>query len=205
MRSYPTTKQVANGILFCLFVQICFIPLPSHCAAPMGRKSATANITHSLRITKTQCVGTPYKLTRLNHCNMEQHQNGTINLNVSLTVPIVLNYIEITVKVFYKYTTYRPFMIDWNIELCQAYRLGKVDPSEGLVLKIIAETLPEYYYPCPHGNRTYVTAWLLDPKFIPKALPSGNYRLDIFFRESSKTVLFGFQLYGAMRKQGLVG
>uniref|UniRef100_A0A182SAQ2 Uncharacterized protein n=1 Tax=Anopheles maculatus TaxID=74869 RepID=A0A182SAQ2_9DIPT len=182
-----------------------FIPetLPS---AQYIKSPKKGRITHSLRITKMHCVDElSYKITTVNHCQMEQHGNGTMGLNISLTAPTVLNYIEVTVKLFYKYTTYRPFMIDWAIELCQTYRSGRFNPSAALVLKVIEESLPQYYYPCPHGNQTYIAVWHFDPKFIPEALPSGNYRLDVDFRDTKNALLLGIQVYGAVRRQGLVG
>uniref|UniRef100_A0A8W7PS56 Uncharacterized protein n=1 Tax=Anopheles coluzzii TaxID=1518534 RepID=A0A8W7PS56_ANOCL len=133
-----------------------------------------------------QCTNTPYKLSQLHLCRMEQLPNGTVALNISLDVRPVLNYLEITAKLFYKYTTYRPFMIDWSIELCQAYRMGGINPSSALVLKIIETTVPNIYYACPHGNRSYSV-------------------LDIVFRDTSNTVLISMQMYAAMRKQGLIG
>uniref|UniRef100_A0A2C9GP98 Uncharacterized protein n=1 Tax=Anopheles arabiensis TaxID=7173 RepID=A0A2C9GP98_ANOAR len=152
-----------------------------------------------------QCTNTPYKLSQLHLCRMEQLPNGTVALNISLDVRPVLNYLEITAKLFYKYTTYRPFMIDWSIELCQAYRMGGINPSSALVLKIIETTVPNIYYACPHGNRSYSVLWYFNPKFIPDKLPSGDYRLDIVFRDTSNTVLISMQMYAAMRKQGLIG
>uniref|UniRef100_A0A182MKB5 Uncharacterized protein n=1 Tax=Anopheles culicifacies TaxID=139723 RepID=A0A182MKB5_9DIPT len=151
------------------------------------------------------CIDAPYKLTHLNYCQMEQLQNGTVGLNVSVSIPIVLNYIEVSAKLFYKYTTYRPFMIDWSIEFCQTYRAGKFNPSAALILKVVEETLPLYYYSCPHGNRTYSALWLFGSQFIPEALPSGNYRMDIRLRDSTNTVLIASRIYGAVRKQGLIG
>ncbi|XP_050071238.1 uncharacterized protein LOC126559164 [Anopheles maculipalpis] len=196
MISFPVKYR--NLILVCIVLH----STAQYIKAPNKAQSTT---TYSMRITKMHCADVSYKLTKLNHCQMEQFQNGTVGLNVSMSVPKVLNYIEITVKLFYKYTTYRPFMIDWSIELCQTYRVGRFNPSAALVLKVIEATIPQYYYPCPHGNQTYEAVWMFDPKFIPSTMPSGDYRLDIFFRETTNTILFGMQVYGGIRKQGLVG
>uniref|UniRef100_A0A182S8H0 Uncharacterized protein n=1 Tax=Anopheles maculatus TaxID=74869 RepID=A0A182S8H0_9DIPT len=152
-----------------------------------------------------QCIEAPYKLTHLERCKMEQFANGTVGLNISLHAPTLFNYMEISAKTYYKYTTYRPFMIDWSMEYCQAARVGKFNPPTALVMRIIEESLPEFYYPCPHGNRTYNSFWLLEPKFIPDALASGNYRLDIYFRDSAQVVEFAVQVFGVVRKQGLIG
>ena len=153
MSSAPTTTHHhhANHLaLLHIAVLLLLLALVPQGQLQRNRPKA-GTITHNLRISKIICVNTPYKLTHLNYCKMEQLPNGTIALNASIDVPIVLNYLEITTKLFYKYTTYRPFMIDWNIELCQAFRSGGYNPSTALVLKIIEATIPEFYYACPHG------------------------------------------------------
>uniref|UniRef100_A0A182QGQ5 Uncharacterized protein n=1 Tax=Anopheles farauti TaxID=69004 RepID=A0A182QGQ5_9DIPT len=151
------------------------------------------------------CIETPYKYTHLNYCKMEQFENGTIGLNFSVYAPQVINYGVITAKVFYKYTTYRPFMIDWSMEYCQAYRTKKYSPSTAVVMNIVQESVPYLYSPCPHGNRTYNVLWLFEPRYIPETLPSGDYRLDIYIRDSTNTVMFALQVFGSVRKQGLIG
>ncbi|XP_053667460.1 uncharacterized protein LOC128717809 [Anopheles marshallii] len=183
----------------------CFILLWPQNTAQFVKKTGKSNITHSLRITNIQCVETPYELTYLNYCKMEQLPNNMVALNVSILAPMVLNFIETKIKLFYKYTSYRPFMIDWSIELCQAYRMGRFNPSAILMLKVIEDTAPQYHHPCPHGNRTYIIVWLFNPKFIPETLPSGNYRLDIYLRDTTNKILFAFQMFGAIRKHGLIG
>uniref|UniRef100_A0A182Y6N8 MD-2-related lipid-recognition domain-containing protein n=2 Tax=Anopheles stephensi TaxID=30069 RepID=A0A182Y6N8_ANOST len=189
-------------------VQILFTVLAySKSLAQTSRKleSGNTSTSHTLRITKMQCIDAPYKLALLERCKMEQFANGTVGLNISIHVPTIVNYVEILAKTYYKYTTYRPFMIDWSMEYCQAARVGKFNPSTALVMRIIEESLPQFYYPCPHGNRTYSSFWLLEPKFIPSVLPSGNYRLDVYFRDSAQAVIFAVQVFGVVRKQGLIG
>uniref|UniRef100_A0A182Y6N9 Uncharacterized protein n=1 Tax=Anopheles stephensi TaxID=30069 RepID=A0A182Y6N9_ANOST len=151
------------------------------------------------------CVRTPYKYTIVNHCTMEQFPNGTVGLHISVHIPVVMNYIEISAKAYYKYTTYRPFMIDWSIEYCRAARVGNFNPTTAVVMKVVEESMPDFYYPCPHGNRTYTVFWLLPAKFIPESMPSGDYRLDIYYRDSANTIFFALEMYGAVRKQGIIG
>uniref|UniRef100_A0A182W2I0 Uncharacterized protein n=1 Tax=Anopheles minimus TaxID=112268 RepID=A0A182W2I0_9DIPT len=65
--------------------------------------------------------------------------------------------------------------------------------------------MPDFYYPCPHGNRTYATFWMFEPGYIPSTLPSGDYRLDVYFRDATRSVLYAIQMFCSMRKQGLIG
>uniref|UniRef100_A0A182QQG3 MD-2-related lipid-recognition domain-containing protein n=1 Tax=Anopheles farauti TaxID=69004 RepID=A0A182QQG3_9DIPT len=202
----PSYRHIANIVLFCAVGKLLFLTvMQPQCAAQMNRKSPKGNVSHKLRITSIECIDAPYKLTHLNYCKMVQFPNGTVGLNTSVHIPIVLNYFEVTVKVYYKYTTYRPFMIDWSIELCQAERIGKFNPTTAIVMKIIEDSVPEFYYPCPHGNRTYATFWTFEPSYIPATLPSGNYRLDVFFRDATFSKLYAIRMECVMRRQGLIG
>ncbi|XP_053679884.1 uncharacterized protein LOC128730825 [Anopheles nili] len=191
-------------ILLCVSIQFF---LTTRAVLNINKKSALGNrtISYSLRMTKILCVDLPYQRTHLNICKMERLSNGTVGLNVSIDVPTSVNYFVIFVKLHYKYTTYRPFMIDWSMEYCQAYRAGKYNPTNAILLNIIAHTVPKYYLPCPHGNRTYSSVWFLNPKLIPSTIPSGDYRLDVSIRDSSNITLFSGQAYGSVRRQGIVG
>uniref|UniRef100_A0A182NRB4 Uncharacterized protein n=1 Tax=Anopheles dirus TaxID=7168 RepID=A0A182NRB4_9DIPT len=199
----PSIRR-ANIALLCIGLGLVLSVMLSQCVAQLNRKSAKSNVSRRVRFTKAECVGAPYKLSHLNYCNMVQFPNGTIGLNVSVHIPIVLNYFEINAKVFYKYSTYRPFMIDWSIEMCQAIRVGKFNPATAFVMKVAEKSVPEYYHPCPHGNRTYKTFWIIEPSYIPDTLPSGDYRVDIFFRDATFSKLLSVQVYCAIRKQGLI-
>ncbi|XP_053667461.1 uncharacterized protein LOC128717810 [Anopheles marshallii] len=192
-------------IFICCVVIMFFSITLSAMATPSNKKLGNGNTTYNLRITKMQCVDTPYKRSILHNCTMVHLPNNTVGLNISVEVPIVLSFFQITVKVYYKYTTYRPFMIDWTIELCQALRNRNLNPSTVFVMKVYADSLPEFYYPCPHGNRTYAFFWTLEPSYIPSTLPSGDYRLDVYYQDSTHTTLFAFRIYGSVRKQGLIG
>ncbi|XP_053667462.1 uncharacterized protein LOC128717811 [Anopheles marshallii] len=197
-------RQQCTTFICCVTIVLLSTTL-SFGARQLNRKSGKNNSSYILRVTKMHCIEAPYKRTHLNYCEMVQFSNGTVGLNTSVDIPIVLNYFEVTAKVYYKYTTYRPFMIDWTIELCQVHRNGKFNPSTTIVLQIIKQSLPEFYYPCPHGNRTYTTFWTLEPSYIPSTLPSGDYRLDVHFRDSSRSTLYAAQLFCSMRKQSLIG
>uniref|UniRef100_A0A182V946 MD-2-related lipid-recognition domain-containing protein n=1 Tax=Anopheles merus TaxID=30066 RepID=A0A182V946_ANOME len=202
--NFPVNGRWTSLVLLC-GAALMFLTAQSYGASQPNRKLGNTTNSHVLRITKLQCIEAPYKRTHLNYCKMIQFPNGTVGLNTSVTIPQVLNYFEVTAKLYYKYKTYRPFMIDWSIELCQAERIGKFNPSTALVMRIIEESVPEFYYPCPHGNRTYATLWMFEPSYIPSTLPSGDYRLDVFFRDSTRSIIYAIQMYCSMRKQGLLG
>uniref|UniRef100_A0A240PLN4 Uncharacterized protein n=1 Tax=Anopheles christyi TaxID=43041 RepID=A0A240PLN4_9DIPT len=194
-----------NFVLLCLLAQVFLWPLILQTTAQFNRKAAKNSVSYNLRFNKMRCAHTPYKYTQLHYCFMEQLSNGSVGLNISITIPVEINYLGIQTKLFYKYTTYRPFMIDWSMEYCQAARNGHYSPTTGLMMKIMEETLPDFYYPCPHGNRTYITFWMFEPKYIMQSIPSGDYRMDVFFRDSADENLVAMQLFGTVRKQGLLG
>uniref|UniRef100_A0A1I8JW24 MD-2-related lipid-recognition domain-containing protein n=1 Tax=Anopheles quadriannulatus TaxID=34691 RepID=A0A1I8JW24_ANOQN len=192
-------------IIFCLLAHALLWPPVLQTTAQPKRKPTKSSVSHKLRVSKLLCANAPYKHTQLHHCYMEQMPNGTVGLNVSLTMPMVVNYLGIVVQLFYKYTTYRPFVIDWNMEYCQAARNGHFSPTTAVMMRVIEETLPDFYYPCPHGNRTYATLWMFEPKHVLPTLPSGDYRMDIYFRDSADEELLVVQLFASVRKQGFVG
>ncbi|KFB46049.1 AGAP013113-PA-like protein [Anopheles sinensis] len=164
------------------------------------------NATHQLRVTKIQCVDVPYKRTKLNYCRMGTFPNNTVFINASLDVPMPLNYILLSAKLFYKYTAYHPFMVDWNIEICRTLRYPKRQTVIAKVaMKMIIDTLPHFAYNCPHGNRTYSSVWMYPSKFIFKTVPSGDYRLDIRLSDRDEETLFAIQTFMAVRKQGIIG
>uniref|UniRef100_A0A1I8JSM5 MD-2-related lipid-recognition domain-containing protein n=1 Tax=Anopheles albimanus TaxID=7167 RepID=A0A1I8JSM5_ANOAL len=157
------------------------------------------------RVVNYQCIGTPYQKTTLHYCNTLRVPNGTTYLNASLHVPYRLTFINIAVKTYYKYTTYKPFIVDWKIEVCQAMRARRYNPMAQVVAKVFKETIPSMYYPCPHGNTTYTVVWALDAKYYPKSIPSGDYRIDISFKDAENITIYAMQVYATMRKQGLIG
>ncbi|XP_035895975.1 uncharacterized protein LOC118504960 [Anopheles stephensi] len=202
----PPLSKTLNVVLLCIFGHAVLHSFVPPTAALAGRKSGTNNnVSHSLRITMMQCINAPYKESQLHNCKMEQFPNGTVGLNISLTIPKVLNYLGLVVKTYYKYTTYRPFMIDWSIDYCQTARNRNMSPASVVIMKIIQESLPEYSYPCPQGNITYDTFWMFEPRYVLQTLPSGNYRMDIFIKDAADNTLIALQIFGAIRKQGIIG
>uniref|UniRef100_A0A9I3FGW7 Uncharacterized protein n=1 Tax=Anopheles epiroticus TaxID=199890 RepID=A0A9I3FGW7_9DIPT len=140
----------------CVVSTLCFSALLLFSTLPIGTARPKAKVkqrssNRTVRITKMQCIDTPYKHSTLKHCAMEQFPNGTVGLHISVDIPIVLNYIAISAKVHYKYVTYQPFMIDWSMEYCRAARVGQLNPTNAVIMKVIEESLPDFYYPCPHG------------------------------------------------------
>uniref|UniRef100_A0A240PP81 Uncharacterized protein n=1 Tax=Anopheles christyi TaxID=43041 RepID=A0A240PP81_9DIPT len=215
--SYPSSmsgtfaKHLNVTLIFALLQMLLFISLSTGVSV-LGRQQRKTDISYVMRITKLQCIDAPYKRTHLNHCQMVQFPNGTVALNTSVTIPMVINYAEIVAKVFYRYTTYRPFIIDWSIDYCQAARKGNLNPTAAIMMRIVENSMPDYYYPCPHGVNDAMLRHLGEltlhpfaPSYIPTTLPSGDYRLDIYFRDSTRITLYALQMFASIRKQGLIG
>uniref|UniRef100_A0A9I3FGL6 Uncharacterized protein n=1 Tax=Anopheles epiroticus TaxID=199890 RepID=A0A9I3FGL6_9DIPT len=140
-----------NVIFIAMLMQAVLVILLSRSASLYGIRQKKTDVSYVMRITKLQCIDAPYKRTHLNYCKMVQFPNGTVALNTSVTLPMVINYAEIVAKLFYKYKTYRPFMVDWTIEYCQAARKGNLNPTATIMMKIVENSMPDFYYPCPHG------------------------------------------------------
>uniref|UniRef100_A0A182W0R3 MD-2-related lipid-recognition domain-containing protein n=1 Tax=Anopheles minimus TaxID=112268 RepID=A0A182W0R3_9DIPT len=159
---------------------------------------------YKIKITKYLCVGAPYKRTTLHYCKTTLRRNKPAIINVSLAVPEVLNYILMSVKSYYKFSTYQPFLIDMEQEGCEYMKNRPLIPLANYVYDILQKTVPAIATPCPQGNRTYTIVWWLDEHFLPKSLPAGDYRLDIAFDAYDKVTLFAMKAFFSVRRSGVI-
>uniref|UniRef100_A0A182NRC0 Uncharacterized protein n=1 Tax=Anopheles dirus TaxID=7168 RepID=A0A182NRC0_9DIPT len=153
-------------------------------------RNTTRNKAYSIRITKYLCVGMPYERTTVNYCKTVLRRNQPTVLNVSVHVPEVLNYIWVTVKLYYKFRTFQPFLIDMEQEGCEYMKNRPVIPLTDYIYEIFQKSVPDLSSPCPHGNKTYNIVWWLEEKYTPKSIPAGDYRLDVQFIAHDKAIIY---------------
>uniref|UniRef100_A0A182W836 Spaetzle domain-containing protein n=1 Tax=Anopheles minimus TaxID=112268 RepID=A0A182W836_9DIPT len=96
-----------------------------------------------LRIVKILCMDQPYKHTIVHHCKTVVRRNQPTLLNLSVTIPEVINFGYINIKIEYKFN---------ETEGCQFLRNKPDDPLSKYIYGIFEETLPTIVTPCPHGN-----------------------------------------------------
>ncbi|XP_053679906.1 uncharacterized protein LOC128730846 [Anopheles nili] len=147
----------------------------------------------------------PYEHSTLNYCRTLKLRNQTTYLNTSVHVPAKLHYVQLTVRLNYKYTSYQPFLIDVVIDICQYLRNPSTNPILFFIYKAFQESVPDLVYPCPHGNKTYYVLWAVTEKVLPPNIPPGDYRLDITFRDKDNVTLFDILVYFYSRSTSLLG
>uniref|UniRef100_A0A182T6E9 Uncharacterized protein n=1 Tax=Anopheles maculatus TaxID=74869 RepID=A0A182T6E9_9DIPT len=125
-------------------------------------------------------------------------------VNLSLNIPKIYENVVVKIMLFYKFSTYQPFMISVEGNGCEFIRHPPQMSVEKYVYDVINETLPELLVPCPTGNRTYNIYWYLRERHTPKNIPSGDYKLQFKLIAHPNITLFGMDVYGAVRNTGLV-
>uniref|UniRef100_A0A182W0R5 MD-2-related lipid-recognition domain-containing protein n=1 Tax=Anopheles minimus TaxID=112268 RepID=A0A182W0R5_9DIPT len=139
----------------------------------------------SLRVVKLLCINQPYEETVVKECRVILRRNERSLICVSIYVPKVYHQLFIQFRLHYKFTTYKPLLIDGEIELCSYSRGPKKNPLENYVLGVMQEMLPNTVHPCPHGNKTYNERTVYKEEYAPKSMPAGDYRMDIRFASST--------------------
>ncbi|XP_050090988.1 uncharacterized protein LOC126574686 [Anopheles aquasalis] len=169
---------------------------------PHGTNSTKS---YNIKITKYLCVNAPYKRSTLHYCKTVLQRNQPAKLNVSISVPETLDYTLVKVKVYYKFKTFQPFLIDVEQEGCEYVRNRPIIPESDFVYNIMKKTAPDISTPCPHGNRTYTMLWWLEERYTPKSIPAGDYRVDVQFIAKDDVLIFALEAYISVRRKGVLG
>uniref|UniRef100_A0A182M1I8 Uncharacterized protein n=1 Tax=Anopheles culicifacies TaxID=139723 RepID=A0A182M1I8_9DIPT len=99
-------------------------------------------------------------------------------ISMSLNVPKIYDYVIVKVLLFYKFSTYQPFLFTIEGNACEFIRKPPKFSVEKHVYDVIQETVPVLLTPCPTGNNTYNITWYLQDRHAPKNLPAGDYKLQ---------------------------
>ncbi|XP_050079501.1 uncharacterized protein LOC126567316 [Anopheles maculipalpis] len=164
---------------------------------------AVSDRDYDLKITKFMCIDTPYKRSVLHYCKTIARRDQPTMLNLSITVPESFNYLKMRFSAEYKFSTYRPFLFDLEIEACEFVSQKNRDPASEIAYKVVFARISSIAKRCPHGNRTYSVEYWVDKQTLPKSLPAGDYRLTIAFIFKDNTTLLKLQTYGIIRRMGV--
>uniref|UniRef100_A0A6E8WAF1 Uncharacterized protein n=1 Tax=Anopheles coluzzii TaxID=1518534 RepID=A0A6E8WAF1_ANOCL len=159
---------------------------------------------YTFKILKYISKETPYKRTQLHYFKTILRRNQPTLLNMSLTIPEVLNYIWVRIKLHYKFNAYQPFLIDMEQEACEYIRNRPIIPQTDYIYETFVKRLPAIAGPCPHGNRTYDIVWWLEERHTPRSIPAGEYRLDMKFVAIDNVTLFASETYFTARRKGIL-
>uniref|UniRef100_A0A182NRC5 MD-2-related lipid-recognition domain-containing protein n=1 Tax=Anopheles dirus TaxID=7168 RepID=A0A182NRC5_9DIPT len=160
---------------------------------------------YSVYINRFVCVDTPYKETEVLECRTVLRRNKLPLLLIALNMPYTIDYAMIHLRLNYKFKTFQPFLIDDKVEGCAYLRSQKSSPLALYVFEIITEMLPVLVQACPHGNRIYNETIEFKESYCPKSVPAGDYRLDIRLSNRINETMVAMQVFGAVRRQGVLG
>uniref|UniRef100_A0A182FBK0 Uncharacterized protein n=1 Tax=Anopheles albimanus TaxID=7167 RepID=A0A182FBK0_ANOAL len=166
-------------------------------------KSSQQEAKFTIRITKFVCLDMPYQRTLVHHCRTILRRNQPTMLSLYATVPEVVNYMNVTVVVEYKFSTYRPFLFDTQVEGCEFLRTKTRDPASEMVYKNVFQNLPDFMQPCPHGNRSYRINYWMESKNLPASVPAGDYRITTTFTFKDGVTIIKIASYLTVRKKGI--
>ncbi|XP_053668384.1 uncharacterized protein LOC128718794 [Anopheles marshallii] len=166
--------------------------------------SCTSGSSYSLKIIKYVCIDTPYKVSTLHLCKSIPRRNEPTMISVSVHVPNIYDNVMVKILLFYKFSTYQPFLITIDRNGCEFIRYPPQFGMDKHVYDIIEETLPELLVPCPTGNRTYNITWYLQDRHAPKNIPAGEYKFQFKLIVHPSNTLFGMDVYFAVRNAGIV-
>ncbi|XP_053668392.1 uncharacterized protein LOC128718801 [Anopheles marshallii] len=166
--------------------------------------SCTSGSSHSLKIKKYVCIDTPYKETTLHLCKSIPRRNAPTMVHLILHVPKLYDNYKVKVTLFYKFSTYQPFLITIEGNACEFIQHPPQFGFEKHVYDIIEETLPELLDPCPTGNRTYNFTWYLQDRYAPNHIPAGDYKLQYKVVAKTNVTMFGMDVFFAVRNIGIV-
>ncbi|XP_035782099.1 uncharacterized protein LOC118461179 [Anopheles albimanus] len=158
----------------------------------------------SLHVSRFTCFETPYQRTKLHYCRTWLRRNEPTMLNISIHIPETLNEVSLHMKTFYKYKTYQYFPVEALIDVCAFLRNPTNNVLARHIYMVFKIVLPMYTHQCPHGNLTYAAGFWLEERFLPKSVPAGDYRMDVWFRAKDNVTLLAAQVFGAIRRKGIL-
>ncbi|XP_052892838.1 uncharacterized protein LOC128300712 [Anopheles moucheti] len=164
----------------------------------------TGTVPYSLKVKKYVCTDTPYKESTLYSCKSIPRRNAPTLVQLTLNVPKLYNNVVVKVMLFYKFSTYQPFMITIVGNACEFIRHPPEFGIEKHVYGVIAETAPELLVPCPIGNRLYNITWCLEERHAPKNIPAGEYKIQFQLTIPPNVTLFAMDVYLVVRNTGIV-
>uniref|UniRef100_A0A182PKB4 MD-2-related lipid-recognition domain-containing protein n=1 Tax=Anopheles epiroticus TaxID=199890 RepID=A0A182PKB4_9DIPT len=172
--------------------------------ASLHSGSGISDPTYTFKVKKYVCIDTPYPVSTLYTCKSILRRNAPTLVNVSINVPKIYSNVIIKILLFYKFSTYQPFMITVEGDGCEFIRNPPQYSTEKYVYDVIQETLPELLVPCPTGNRTYNFLWHLEERHTPKNIPPGDYKLQFKLIAPRNSTIFAMDVYVQVRISGIV-
>ncbi|XP_052892765.1 uncharacterized protein LOC128300662 [Anopheles moucheti] len=166
--------------------------------------SCAGGSSYSINIKKYVCIDTPYKETTLLSCKSIPRRNAPTMALLTLHVPKIYDNVMVKVMLFYKFSTYLPFLFTIEENGCEFIRHPPKFSIKKHVYDVVQDTAPELLAPCPTGNRTYNVTWSLQNRHAPNNIPAGEYKLQFKLIARHNVTLFAMDVYGVVRNTGIV-
>ncbi|XP_052892814.1 uncharacterized protein LOC128300694 [Anopheles moucheti] len=167
-------------------------------------KTCAENSSYSMSVRKYVCIDMPYKETILHSCKSIPRRNAPTMVTVLMDVPKLYDNFVLQLLVFYKFSTYQPFLITIDRNGCEFIRHPPQFGVEKHVYDVLKETLPELLEPCPAGNRTYNLTWYFHQRLSLKHVPAGEYKLRFKLISPPSNTLFGMDIFITVRNAGII-
>ncbi|XP_053667464.1 uncharacterized protein LOC128717816 [Anopheles marshallii] len=159
----------------------------------------------SIRVTRVMCIDTPYEESELLECRVILRRKQRSLISVSMYVPKVYNFMWLQFRLHYKFTTFQPFLMEGEIEVCTYLKRPQLNPLYNYMHGMLKDLLPSTVHPCPHGNKTYAERTEFKEEYAPRSIPAGDYRMDLRFASRSNVTLFFIQTFFTARRRGVLG
>ncbi|XP_053668389.1 uncharacterized protein LOC128718798 [Anopheles marshallii] len=195
MGSFGLLCKLMSYLLICVALITLIVDIPKNCAE---------NSSYSISVRKYVCIDAPYKETILQSCKSIPKRNAPTMVYVSLDVPKLYDKVVLKVIMFYKFSTYQPFLISIEGNACEYVLHPPQFGVEKHVYNVIEETLPELLTPCPAGNHTYNITWYFNKRHALKNVPAGEYKLRFKLLSHPGNTLFGMDVYISVRNTGII-
>ncbi|KAL1399269.1 hypothetical protein pipiens_002230 [Culex pipiens pipiens] len=158
---------------------------------------------YTLRIERNLCVDQPYKYFELLTCTNRLIRNQPSQTHIVGRFRTLQDVVFCRYKVYYRFRTYQPFLIDEWFNYCDAYdNLDGVSSIGLLAIGGLKTTIPDLPG-CPFGGMINVTHTINEAQF-PPFMPAGQYRMDMKFYNAQNETLFAVQTYLTVRAKGAV-
>uniref|UniRef100_A0A4Y0BK84 Uncharacterized protein n=1 Tax=Anopheles funestus TaxID=62324 RepID=A0A4Y0BK84_ANOFN len=190
------------------------------------RTSSNGASSYSIKIKKYVCIDTPYKESMLHYCKSIPRRNAPTMISMAIDVPKLYNDIVVKVQLFYKFSTYQPFLVTMEGRACELIRHPPQFGIQKYVYDIVEESVPELLDPCPTGvsnikkiscicisilfpvsllqNRTYNITWCFHDRYAPRNIPAGDYKLQFKLLSESNVIIFAMDVYFSVRNTGII-
>lgn len=131
-------------------------------------------------------------------CKLKPTRDGYGNFTAFGTPTVPLYDFWVNNRAFYKLRTYLPFMVNYDVDICEMNAKGPKALGLGNfginLYNAIDELIPGFNHPCPYDKTVGVWGLNVDrlmKRTLPQIIPHGTYKFEMRFHtgKTNETVL----------------